>query len=51
MNTAIAITAIIAAAAIASSIVTAVRDVARAKHQPAEHCKSCSCDKNKENEA
>lgn len=50
MNTAIAITAIIAAAAIASTIITAVRDVAHAKHQPA-HCKTCSCDKNKENEA
>ena len=51
MNTAIAITAIIAAAAIVNSIVVAARDVARAKHQSAAHCKTCSCDNSKENEA
>lgn len=34
MNTAIAITAIIAAALVINSIVVAVRDVAKAKHQP-----------------
>ncbi len=50
MNTAIAITAIIAAAAIVSSIVTAVRDVAKAKHQAAA-CKHCTRDNSKENEA
>ncbi|MCX5522176.1 hypothetical protein OG342_04745 [Streptomyces bobili] len=34
MNTAIAITAIIATTLIASSIITAVRDVVRERHQP-----------------
>lgn len=50
MNTAIVITAIIAALLLASTIVTAVRDVAKAKHQAAA-CKHCTHDKNKENEA
>lgn len=36
MNTAIAITAIIAAVVLANSIVIAVRDVAKAKHQAAD---------------
>lgn len=34
MNTAIAITAIIAATLLASQIITAIRDIAKAKHQP-----------------
>ncbi len=48
MNTAIAITAIIAAAAITNAIITAMRDVAKAK---AAACKHCTRDKNKENDA
>jgi hypothetical protein len=44
VNTAIAITAIIAALLLANSIVTAVRDVTKAKHQPTtKHCKTCAC--------
>jgi hypothetical protein len=50
VNTSIAITAIIAALLLASTVVTAVRDVVKAKHQAAP-CKHCTCDKNKENEA
>ena len=46
MNTAIAITAIIAALLLASTIVTAVRDVAKAKHAA---CKHCGRDNSKEN--
>jgi len=46
VNTAIAITAIIAAVALANSIVIAVRDVAKAKHQA---CPNCGRSKNKEN--
>ncbi|MER5750602.1 hypothetical protein [Streptomyces sp. NPDC002088] len=46
MNTPIAITAIIAALLLANSIVTAIRDVAKAKHQTAA-CKHCTRDKNK----
>lgn len=45
MNTAIAITAIIAALLLANSVVTAVRDVAKARHAV---CKHCGRDKNKE---
>jgi hypothetical protein len=48
VNTAIAITAIIAVLLLASTIVTAVRDVAKAKHQAAAHCKTCTCDKRAE---
>lgn len=51
MNTAIVITAIIAAVVIVNIIATAIREAAEAKHQPAEHCKSCTCDNSKENEA
>lgn len=40
MNTAIAITAIIAALLLASSIVTAIRDITQAKHQPTT-CPNC----------
>ena len=49
MNTAIAITAIIAAALVINSIVIAIRDAAHAKHHPA--CKYCKHDTSKENEA
>ncbi|MFF4346824.1 hypothetical protein [Streptomyces sp. NPDC001530] len=48
MNTAIAITAIIAAVAVINSAIIAARDTAKAKHQTAAHCKTCTCDKNKE---
>jgi hypothetical protein len=48
VNTAIAITAIIAALALINSAITAARDVAKAKHQAAAHCKTCTCDKGKE---
>jgi hypothetical protein len=50
VNTAIAITAIIAALLLANSIVTAIRDVATAKHQAAA-CKNCTRDNSKETEA
>ncbi|MBD9700623.1 hypothetical protein IHE56_00660 [Streptomyces sp. ID01-12c] len=46
MNTAIAITAIIAATLLANSIVVALRDAAKAKHQA---CPNCGRDKNREN--
>lgn len=49
MNTAIAITAIIAAVAVINSAITAARDTAKAKHQAAAHCKTCTCDNSKEN--
>lgn len=49
MNTAIAITAIIAAALVINSIVVAVRDVAKAKHQPTREHRAD--DNSKENEA
>ena len=49
MNTAIAITAIIAATLVINSIIVAVRDVAKAKRQPTrEHHAD---DNSKENEA
>lgn len=48
MNTAIAITAIIAAMVIVNIITTAARDVAKAKHQTGKHCTTCTCDTNKE---
>ena len=48
MNTAIAITAIIAAVALINSAITAARDVAKAKRQAAKHCKTCTCDKRAE---
>jgi hypothetical protein len=48
VNTPIVITAIIAAVALLNSGITAVRDVAKAKHQTAAHCKTCTCDKGKE---
>lgn len=54
MNTAIAITAIVAVLLLATTIVTALRDVTKAKHQPViVHCngKTCTCDKNKETSA
>lgn len=51
MNTAIAITAIIAAVALLNSGIIALRDVAKAKHQTAAHCKTCTCDSNKETSA
>jgi hypothetical protein len=49
VNTAIAITAIIAATLLASQIIAAIRDVAKAKHQPTreQHTR----DNSKENEA
>ena len=46
MNTAIAITAIIAATLLINSAIVAARDVAKAK---AAACKHCGRDKNKEN--
>ena len=50
MNTAIAITAIIAAVALLNSGIIALRDVAKVKHQgAAKHCKTCTCT-NKETE-
>jgi predicted RNA-binding Zn-ribbon protein involved in translation (DUF1610 family) len=39
--TAVYITAIIAAALVASSIVTAIRDVAKTKHQTTNPCPNC----------
>ncbi len=48
MNTAIAITAIIAGLALTNSIVTTLREIALAKHQT---CPNCGRDKNKENNA
>ncbi|MFG2638544.1 hypothetical protein ACGFX8_32950 [Streptomyces sp. NPDC048362] len=45
MNTAVTITLIIAAVVLANSIVIAVRDVAKAKHQA---CPNCGRNKNKE---
>lgn len=48
MNTAIAITAIIAAFILGCVIVTAVRDVAQTKHQT---CPNCGSNKTKENDA
>lgn len=51
MNTSVTITAIIAVVIVVNIIATAMREIAEAKHQPAEHCKSCSCDNSKENEA
>lgn len=42
MNTAVTITAIIAALLLALSIVNAIRDIAKAKHQP-QHCNGCTC--------
>ncbi len=49
MNTAIAITAIIAAALVINSIVVAVRDIAKAKRQPTREHRAG--DNSKENEA
>lgn len=49
MNTAIAITAIIAAVALLNSGITALRDVAKAKHT-ATRCPNCGRDNSKENE-
>ncbi|MGY6019612.1 hypothetical protein [Streptomyces spinosirectus] len=43
MNTAIAITAIIGAVALINSGITALRDVAKAKHSTTKHCKTCTC--------
>jgi hypothetical protein len=48
VTTAIAITAIIAATLLINSAIVAARDVAKAKHQAAAHCKTCTCDKGKE---
>lgn len=50
MNTAIAITAIIAATLLINSAIVAARDAAKAKHQAAA-CKYCRHDTSKENEA
>ena len=49
MNTAIAITAIIAATLLANSLITAVRDVAKTKHQTTRE--QPARDNSKENEA
>jgi hypothetical protein len=49
VNTAIAITAIIAAVLVINIIATTLRDIGKAKHQPTP-CPNCT-DKNKENEA
>jgi hypothetical protein len=51
MNTAIAITLIIAVAALASSGIQALRDIAKAKHQNAKHCTTCTCHNSKETSA
>jgi hypothetical protein len=52
MNTAVTITAIIAAVALLNSGITALRDIAKAKHQTVtKHCKTCTCDNSKESEA
>lgn len=48
MNTAIAITSIIAATLLINSAIVAARDAAKAKHAV---CKICERDKNKENGA
>lgn len=48
MNTAIAITAIIAAVVVINIIATAIRDTTAAKHQT---CPNCGRDKTKENSA
>lgn len=48
MNTAIAITAIIAAFILGCVIVTATRDIAQTKHRT---CPTCGNDKTKENSA
>lgn len=50
MNTAIAITAIIAAVVVINIIVTGVRDTAQHKHQ-AQHCNGCTCRSGKETES
>ena len=47
MNTAIAITLIIAAALLVNSAIVAARDTAKAKHQ-ARHCDGCTCGNSKE---
>ena len=47
MNTAVTITLIIAAFLLAVVIVTAVRDVTQAKHQP-KPCPNCGRDKSEE---
>ncbi|MFI5473231.1 hypothetical protein ACIA6D_23695 [Streptomyces cacaoi] len=39
--TAVYITAIIAAMLVAITVVTAIRDIAKAKHQPAQPCPNC----------
>lgn len=49
MNTAISITAIIAAVVVINIIVTAIRDTTTAKHKPA--CDHNTQDNSKENEA
>lgn len=48
VNTAIAITAIICGLILTNSIVVAIRDTAKTKHQT---CPNCGRDKNKENNA
>jgi hypothetical protein len=47
MNTAVVITAIICAVALINSGITALRDVAKAKHQT-RHCTGCTCVNSKE---
>jgi hypothetical protein len=48
VNTAIAITLIIAVAALASSGIAAARGIAKAKHQTGKHCTTCTCHNSKE---
>lgn len=48
MNTAIAITAIIAVTLLINSAIVAARDVAKAKHQPTT-CRNCGQNTSKEN--
>ena len=47
---AVSITAIIAATLLANSIVVAIRDVAKTKHQT-RHCTGCTCGQTKETSA
>jgi hypothetical protein len=44
VNTAVTITAIIAALALINSGITALRDIAKTKHQT-RHCAGCTCRK------
>lgn len=42
MNTAIAITLIVAATLLINSAIVAARDIAKTKYQP-QHCNGCTC--------